>query len=63
MQQNFGYQLPENMPFDYHCNAYGNNNSTNHNHNNGIHVNNTVATGIGELDSFYSIYLVSHSIR
>ncbi|XP_055321379.1 uncharacterized protein LOC129577809 [Sitodiplosis mosellana] len=47
LQPNFGYQLPDNMPFDYHCNAYGNNNnSTNHNHNNSIHVNNTVATGI-----------------
>lgn len=48
LQPNFGYQLPDNMPFDYHCNAYGNNNSTNHNHNNSIHVNNTVATGIGK---------------
>lgn len=48
MQPNYGYTLPENMPFDYHCNAYGNNNSTNHNHNSNIHVNNVVATGVGK---------------
>lgn len=60
LQQNFGYQLPDNMPFDYHCNAYGNNNSTNHNHNNSIHVNNTVATGIGK-PSFPSSFLRIHN--
>lgn len=48
MQPNFGYPLPENMPFDYHCNAYGNNNNTttNHNHNSSVHLNQSVGTGI-----------------
>lgn len=51
LQPTFGYSLPESIPFDYHCNAYGNNNSTNHNHNNSIHAHNAVVTGIGKLFS------------
>lgn len=50
LQASFSYPLQEGMPFDYPCNAYGNNNSTNHNHNtsNSIHVNSSIATGLGE---------------
>lgn len=58
MQQNFGYPLPENMPFDYQCNAYGNNNNTttNHNHNNSVHLNQTVGTGIGKFYVSFKIF-------
>lgn len=58
LQASFSYPLADSMPFDYHCNAYGNNNTTNHNHNNhtnnGIHVNNSMATAaaLGEWISF-----------
>lgn len=55
LQPNFSYVLPDNMPFEYHCNAYANNNSTSHNHNSAIHVNNSVSTGIGKLSFSYII--------
>lgn len=61
MQQNFGYPLPENMPYDYQCNAYGNNNNTttNHNHNNSVHLNQTVGTGIGKFYASFKIFFHS----
>lgn len=55
LQANFSYPLQDGAPFDYPCNMYGNNNSTNHNHNTGntsIHVNSSIAAGLGKRSLF-----------
>lgn len=61
LQASFGYPMQEGLPFEYPCNAYGNNNSTNHNHNagNSIHVNSSMATGLGKLFHFFSLLLTN----
>lgn len=65
LQASFSYPLQEGMPFDYPCNAYGNNNSTNHNHNTGnsIHVNSSIATGLGELSMRTTFHYTSTIFR
>lgn len=62
LQASFSYPLQEGMPFDYPCNAYGNNNSTNHNHHTGssIHVNSSIAAGLGELLSMGLLLLTTN---